>query len=184
MSDPVGAPGQRWAATWLRGCGRVERVISFAAFLLMIAVVFADVASRELAGTGFYWARQVGVYANVLVVMFGIGLASADGAHLRPRFADGWLPARWNPVIQRLQELLMALFCLGFALVAARVVAESLALQERSDVLRTLVWPIQAVIPLVFGLAFVRHLLFALYPALRPAEVGTGTAMTRGGRTA
>jgi len=171
-------PAPRWAAALLGGIGRAERAITFLAFLLMIAVVFADVVSREVTGTGLHWARQAGVYANIFVVMVGIGLASADGAHLRPRFADGWLPHAWEPAVLRLKEWLMALFCAGFAAVAFGVVAETFALQERSAVLRTLVWPVQAVIPLVFGVAALRHALFGLYPALRPDEASSGAALT------
>ncbi|MDJ0927732.1 MAG: TRAP transporter small permease [Gammaproteobacteria bacterium] len=169
---------KRFAAAWLAGCARVERVVTFAAFLVMIAVVFADVLSRELTGTGLHWARQAGVYANILVVTFGIGLASADGAHLRPRFADGWLPAAWTPALDRVAELLMAAFCLAFAVVAFGVVAETFELGERSTVLRTLVWPVQAVIPLVFLLAAIRHLLFGVYPEFRPAPPNLDSAVS------
>ncbi len=150
--------------------GRVERMLSFTAFLVLIAVVFADVASRELTGTGLHWARQAGVYANLFVVMFGIGIASAHGAHLRPRFADRWLPARWEPLLVRAQEGLMALFCLAFALVAAGVVMDSYALLERSVVLRVPVWPFQAVIPVVFLIAAFRHGAYAVFSALRPPD--------------
>lgn len=84
------------ARTLLEWLHRAEQLITFAAFLVMIVVVFADVVSREVTGTGLHWARQAGVYANIFVVMFGIGIASAEGAHLRPRFADNWLPAQWK----------------------------------------------------------------------------------------
>lgn len=164
-----------WARGWLQACGRVERAVTFGAFLIMVAVVFADVAARELSGTGLHWARQAGVYANLVVVMLGIGLASADGAHLRPRFADGWLPAAWDPWLNRVSEWLMALFCLAFAVVAGGVVIDSYAMGERSTVLRVVVWPVQTVIPLAFGLAALRHAVFGCYPALRPAD-GRSTA--------
>lgn len=147
----------------------MERALTFAAFMLLIAVVFGDVALRELTGTGLHWARQAGVYANLCVVMLGMGLASADGVHLRPRFADGWLPASWNPWIGSIREWLMAAFCAAFAGVASLVVVDSFQMQERSAILRVVVWPFQAVIPLAFLLATVRHALFAIYAPLRPA---------------
>lgn len=171
MTSRPGSGGPAWAVGWLRVCGGFERATTFSAFMLMVAVVFADVATREISGTGLHWARQVGVYANLVVVMLGIGLASADGAHLRPRFADGWLPAAWDPWLTRISEALMAVFCLVFAWVAAGVVADSLAMGERSAVLRVVVWPVQAVIPFAFGLAALRHAIYALYPALAPAAV-------------
>jgi TRAP-type C4-dicarboxylate transport system permease small subunit len=157
---------------FLNGVGRVERLITFVAFGVLIAVMFGDVVSRELTGTGLHWARQAGVYANIFVIMIGIGVASAGNAHLRPRFADHWLPNAWEPVLVRIQEFFMAGFCLAFALVAIAVVAESYSLQERSAVLRSVIWPVQTIIPVVFLIASVRHFCYGIFPALRPAEPG------------
>lgn len=157
-------------AAFLVRLGQVERAICFTAFMVMVIVVFIDVVFRELTGGGLHWASQAGVYANLFVVMFGLGVASADGRHLRPRFADCWLPDSWQPVLIRLQELLMALFCAAFAVIAATVVQDSIQLAERSAVLGVLIWPFQLVIPVAFGIAGVRHGLFALYPEHRPAD--------------
>lgn len=153
---------------------RLERAIVIVAFTGMVAVVFADVLAREVTGVGLYWARQVGVYFNIVVVLFGIGLASASGSHLRPRFADNWLPARWEPRITFIQHALFSAFCLAFAAVAADMVYTSVLLGERSEILRLPVWPIQAVIPLVFTIAAVRHGLYAIRPELRPLSPAAG----------
>ena len=147
---------------------RLERAVTFVAFALLVCVVFADVLSRELTGTGLHWARQVGVWANLVVVMVGIGLASSTGTHLRPRFADRWLPARWSDELDRLGDLGMALFSLAFAGLAVGLVREGFVLDERSAVLGIVVWPLQAVIPAVFVIAAFRHGAYAVYPALRP----------------
>ena len=173
---------EEFAATLLARLGRVGRVISFAAFLILIGVVFADVASRELTGTGLHWARQAGVYANIFVVMFGLGVASAQGAHLRPRFADHWLPARWEPALDRIRDGLMALFCLAFAIVAIGVVMQSYSLGERSAVLRLVIWPVQAIIPVVFLVAAFRHGVFAAFPRLGPTGLPRGAGGIRGQR--
>ncbi|WP_446831789.1 TRAP transporter small permease [Candidatus Foliamicus sp.] len=150
----------------------VERAVAGAAFALLVAVIFGDVAIRVISGSGLYWARQIGVYANVIVVMFGIGLASAANSHLRPRFADGWLPKSWGPFLDHFSEVLMALFCLVFAVVAFDLVRSTYLLDVRSVVLRIIVWPIQGVIPLVFALATLRHALYARWPDLKPPERG------------
>lgn len=150
---------------------RTERLVAFLAFLLLVAVVFLDVVNRELTGTGLHWALQIGVYANFIVVMLGIGVASAGGAHLRPQFADRWLPRRFEPVVVRLQEAVTSLFFLGFAIVGATVVEETRLLGERAPVLGNLVWPLQGLIPAVFLLATIRHGLYAVWPALRPHSV-------------
>ena len=159
----------------LKGLVKAERWISCVAFAVLITVIFADVVSRELTGSGMHWARQVGVYANIFIVMAGFGLASASGDHLRPRFADEWLPASWDAVLTRVQEGVMALFCLAFAAVAVQVVAETYSMQERSVVLRVVVWPFQAVIPAAFVVAAVRHALYALRPQLRPGDKRSGS---------
>lgn len=153
---------------------RAERAIVILAFAGMVGVVFADVLAREVTGVGLPWARQVGVYFNIAVVMFGIGLASASGSHLRPRFADNWLPSSWEPALAFVQHALFALFCLAFAAVAADMVLTSYRLDERSEILRLPVWPIQAVIPLVFLIAALRHGIYAARPELRPAPPVSG----------
>lgn len=136
----------------------------------MTAVVFADVISREVTGSGLPWARQVGVWANIVVTMIGLGIASSTGAHLRPRFADRWLPASWDPVLVRIQEAIMAAFSLAFAVLIGVVVFDSFVLQERSAILRVVVWPMQLVLVVAFVIAGLRHFGFALYPDLRPDE--------------
>lgn len=155
--------------------------MTFCAFMALVTVVFLDVLSRELTGAGLHWAGQTGVYANIVVVLFGLGLASAGGQHLRPRFADGWLPENWAPVLIRLQQGLMSLFCLGFALLAVDIVLETRRLGEVSPVLGNLVWPIQLVLPLAFLIAFIRHLLFTVWPDLRPAAAASVVARRPGG---
>jgi C4-dicarboxylate transporter, DctQ subunit len=152
----------------LAGASRIEQWLCFIAFMVMAGALFLDVLLRELLGNGLPWARQVGVYGNIVVALLGIGLASAQGSHLRPRFADAWLPARIEPLVLTLQHLVTALFFTGFALIALQLVAESHALGEISTVLRIPVWPVQALLPLAFTLAALRHLAYALVSELRP----------------
>ena len=154
----------------LRGLGRAERLITTCAFTALIAIMFLDVLSRETTGVGLHWARQVGVYANIVVVMFGLGLASAGGNHIRPRFADNWLPSRWNPVIHRLQDGLMSAFCLFAAGAGGQLTWESIRLGERSTLLPVLIWPVLMVIPLAFFLVGIRHAIYAACPDLRPPD--------------
>ena len=158
------------AKQFLQALGRAERVITTIAFALLIATIFLDVFSREITGVGLHWARQAGVYANIIVVMFGLGLASAGGNHLRPRFADNWMPARWNPVIGRLQDGLMCVFCLVVGSVGAQLTWESIQLDERSTLLPVLIWPVMVAIPLAFFLVGIRHAIYAANPALSPRD--------------
>ena len=38
-----------------------EKWITFGAFMILVTVMFADVALRELTGAGLHWSRQIGV---------------------------------------------------------------------------------------------------------------------------
>jgi len=165
----TGSP-QAIAARALKHLHRAERLLTFLAFAVMAGAVFADVLIREFSGSGWLYATPIAVWANVVVVLLGIGLASQDGAHLRPRFADAWVPKSWDPIMRRVQEAVFAVFCLLFAILCWQVVAESMRLREYGSVLRILIWPIQAVMPIAFTLAALRHGLYACMPALRPRE--------------
>ena len=163
---------QRRVRSVLARLSQIERIVCFIAFALLSSVVFIDVMLREVLGNGLPWSRQVGVYANIVVAMIGIGIASESGGHLRPRFADHWLPAQWEPGLVRVQEGVMALFCLLIASLATQLVIESFGMHEISTVLRTPIWPFQALIPLAFFIGAVRHIAYACYPQIRPESRG------------
>ena len=150
--------------------GRFEKGLMLLAFTVLVLVVFSDVLARELTGAGLYWASRTAVWANVIVVMAGFGLASADGAHLRPRFADNWLPAGWSGALEFLQHAVMALFCAAIAWLSASVALESRALGEVAVELFLPVWPVQVFLPLAFSAAAIRHAIYAWVPELRPEE--------------
>ncbi|MBK6597780.1 MAG: TRAP transporter small permease [Proteobacteria bacterium] len=157
-------------AALLSGIRRTEVFITTAAFVVLIVVIFADVVVRRVSGSGLIWAREVGVYANIILTMVGIGVASASGAHLRPRFVDRWFPDSWDYALTRIQEAITA-FAFGvLTYLAMKVLLETIQLGDTSTVLRIAVWPIQLCLPLAFGLGALRHGLYAWVPALRPAE--------------
>jgi TRAP-type C4-dicarboxylate transport system permease small subunit len=146
-----------------------EQWLCLLAFLALTSVLFADVVWREVTGSGLHWASEVGLFANTLLVMAGFGLASAQGAHLRPRFSDSWLPASWEPHLVRLGYLLTAIFCGVLCFYAVLMVADTASFGERSVRLGWPVWLAQMILPLAFASAVLRHLSFALWPALAPS---------------
>jgi TRAP-type C4-dicarboxylate transport system permease small subunit len=151
---------------------RVEKALCIIAFALLVVIIFADVVSREFSGSGLYWATQSGVWANVLIVMAGFGLASSDGAHLRPRFADNWLPASLAGLIDTAQHALMSLFCGAAAALSTAVVFGSWQLGEVSLDLFVPIWPVQALLPLALFAAAFRHGIYAVVARTRPTETG------------
>lgn len=147
---------------------RWERRVCLGAMLLLASIMFADVCMRELSGNGIAWAQQSAVYANLVVALFGLGLATSAGSHLRPRFADNWLPLRWHARMQRVADGVSALFLILFALLALQLTQETHQLGETATVLRVPIWPLQLLIPLSFSSAALRYICFALRPGLAP----------------
>jgi TRAP-type C4-dicarboxylate transport system permease small subunit len=165
-------PATRRAEKVLRVLHLSEQALCVTAFALLVVIIFADVLSRELTGAGLYWATQSGVWANVVVVMAGFGLASSNGAHLRPRFADRWLPESWSGLLATAQHAVMSLFCAAAAWLAAMVVAGSFRLGVVSLDLFVPIWPVQLMLPLALATAALRHAIYARVPATRPQESG------------
>ena len=149
---------------------RIELLIAVTAFILMVVVAFIDVALRETTGTGLDGAREAAVLLMILLVMSGFGLATASGRQLRPRFADGLLPARWQPGVQRCGDALSAMIFASLGMLAWFFVAESIHLGEATPVLRIPSWLIQMVFPLAFGQAMLRHLIYFARPDLKPVD--------------
>ena len=147
---------------------RWERRLCAGAFALLAAVMFADVLMREITGNGLPWAVQTAVYANLVVALFGLGVATSAGSHLRARFADNWLPRRFHPLLQRIADAVSALFLLLFALLALQLVEETWQLGETATVLRVPLWPLQLLIPVSFGSAALRYALYCWRPQLAP----------------
>lgn len=149
-----------------------EQFVAFLAFSVMALALALDVLMREVTSAGFFGSAQVGVFGMVVASFIGIGLATADGAHLRPRFADTLFPSEWEGVITRLGDGLTAAFYFFVAVVAVAVVRESFELGDVTSTLRVVIWPFQAVIVLAFFIGGVRHILYAVFPEVKPPEGG------------
>lgn len=154
----------------LDGLQRLEQWSTSLAFALMVLVLGWDIIGREWLGGGKIWATPIAVYANVFLSFIGIGVASAQGAHLRPRFLDALAPKALAPAFDRFTDIGFALFCLGAGVLCWRMLKETIALQEVDPVLQWSIWPFQTILVAAFAVAMLRHTLYALWPALRPAE--------------
>ena len=150
-----------------------------AAYGLIALLLVLDVMGRELLGplfkafdikgaTGLYGAQKASVYALVLASFCGIGIATATGSHLVPRVGFAWIPKAWGPAMDRVADLLTALFMVGVAYYGYVFVASSMSTGLRAQAFNFPVWPFQLAIPLGFLSASVRYFMYAAYPALRP----------------
>lgn len=173
------APPQvrRLVEVWHQG----ECWLAVAAFGFIAAILLLDVIGREFVGpllrfvgldpgaTGIFAAQKLSVFALVIGSFAGIGIATATGAHIVPRFAYGWVPAAWGPAMDRLADVLTGLFLVGVAWFGFKFVGSSLKTDLRAPVIDWPVWPIQLFIPLGFLSAAGRYFLYAAWPALKPA---------------
>ena len=160
------------AALWLRWQSRIEQLGTTLAFGLMVVVLGWDILGREVLGGGKIWATPIAVYANVFLSFIGMGIASAAGAHLRPKFFDKLAPRGCDAVFDRFTDAGFALFCIGAAALCWRITTQSVALQETDPVLQWQIWPFQVFLVAAFVLAALRHGIYAAWPALRPADAG------------
>jgi len=137
----------------------------------MAGALMGDVLKREFTGSGWFGAPQVGVVGMIIVAYIGVSLASANGSHFRPKFADGLLK-RWDNTANRISELGFAIFSFFIAYIAFNVALESYELQDVTAVLRWPIWPIQGVIVIGFSLVGIRHTIYAIFLELRPVLEG------------
>jgi hypothetical protein len=70
----------------------------------------------------------------------------------------------------RLGDLISAGICLFFGVYAVEFVKGAEELGETDMVLQIPVWPIQLVVPYLFLISADRYALYAIFPAIRPAE--------------
>lgn len=146
-----------------------EASVAVTAFLVVAVALMADVIGREFFGDGIFGAQRVAVWATAIAGLGGFALVTAEGGHLRPQFADGWLPKDWDPYLARLGDVVSAAICLFLAWFAWEFVMENRRLGERGMAVPILVWPIQLILPWMFLSSALRYIAFAALPQLRPA---------------
>ena len=158
----------------LRALFAFEVVVAIAAYAVIAGLMLVDVFLREIIGTSIPGAQRISVYLMILLGFLGIGLAAAKGRHLRPRFADGLVPARFVPLAQRAGACVMCACFLFFGYYGTLFVEQSIEYGDRARNIDLPLWIIQLVVPYAFASIALRYAIFALYPALTPEDVVEG----------
>lgn len=158
--------------TLLAALYRIESVVAAVAYAIVAALLLGEIIAREVFYTSIEGSLQIAVFAAVVAGFLGMALATARNSHLRPQFADGLVPASWQPLVPRAGDVLSALIFFVAAVVAMLYVRETFTTGERAAVLYWYVWPIQIVIPYAFLSSAFRHAVFAVRPALKPSSFG------------
>lgn len=158
------------ARTVLRALFLFMGAVATVFYAVLAILLLADVLGREVFDQGIFGAQRVAVYCTIVAGNFGLALAAAAGAHIRPRMADGWVPAAWSGWYDRLADVITGTVFVVVAFYATRLVEESFDFETVSPVIDWQIWPVQAMIPLGYLLAAVHYFIFAAYPALRPRQ--------------
>ena len=147
----------------------LESIVATAAYAVVAGLLMVDVVGRELFAATFLGLQQLAVYGAIVAGFLGLTLATSDNAHLRPAFLD-FLAGRHQALVARLGDVLSAGFFFAGAYVAWTFVQVSMQAGDKAPVMYFVLWPLQLVIPYAFGSAGAKHLIFALHPALKPAQ--------------
>lgn len=157
------------ARRFMKGLWYLEATVCVLAFSITALALMADVLGREFFGNGIFGAQRLAVWTTAIAGIVGFALVTAEAGHLRPRFADGWVPKSAEPFLDRLSDLLSAAICAGLGWYGIDFVKSSYDLGERGMAIPILVWPIQLILPWMFFSSAMRHLVFFGWPALKPA---------------
>ena len=160
------------AKKFLRWLWLLEATVCVLTFSLTAIALMADVLAREFFGNGIFGAQRFAVWTTAIAGLLGFALVTAENGHLRPQFADKWLPRALDPHMDRIGDMLSAAICIFLGWYAVGFVQSSAALGERGMAIPIKVWPIQLILPWMFFSSALRHIAFAAFPALRPAPKG------------
>ena len=156
--------------TMLRSLLRFESAIAVTAYVIVTSVLMADILSRELFGQAIWGVQKVAVYGSIIAGLVGLGLATAKGKHIRPKFTDAWLPEHWARIATRIGDIVACITFIVAAWVSIDLVVSSYEYEFLAPVLDWPIWPFQMVLPYTFFSTAFRHGVFALQPELRPME--------------
>jgi len=154
----------------LNAVSTIEKAIVVLTFSAVLASLSMDIIGREVFAQGVFGASKFAVYALILCAMAGFGLATASGAHLRPRFLDFVTQGRAEVPARRAGRVASAAILLFLAWGAVDMVSFSRMIGDRDLTLGWPVWPVQMILPVAFALSALRHLIYAVFPALSPVE--------------
>ncbi len=150
---------------------KLESSVAMLAFLVISLLLLADVGMRELAGSSIWGAQRISVYLMIVTGFLGLGLAADRGRHLRPRFADDLIPARFSGAAERAGSVIMFAVFVYFAWLGVDFVRSAHEYGDLAQTIKTPLWMIELIVPYAFASIALRYLFFAIWPDLKPREV-------------
>lgn len=156
-------------AAFLRNLLKVESFVAAVAYGLVAALLLGEIVAREIFSETIWGSQKMAVFAAIYAGFMGLTLATAGNSHLRPQFADNWWPRRLHVKVERFGDVLSGVIFWGLAGSAVSYVMDSYTFGDRAAVLYNPLWWIQVIIPYALFSSGLRHMAFALRPALKPS---------------
>jgi TRAP-type C4-dicarboxylate transport system permease small subunit len=147
---------------------KVESVVAAIAYVIVTALLLGEIVAREVFLTAIWGSQKMAVFAAIIAAFLGLVLATADNVHLRPQFADRWIPQQFSGVADRLGDFISAAIFAAMGITASAYLYDTYANGDRAAVLYWPLWPIQLILPYAFYSCALRHLAFAIRPGLKP----------------
>jgi TRAP-type C4-dicarboxylate transport system permease small subunit len=137
---------------FVRKVNRVAAVLASAALLGMVALITLQVILRRFFNSPIDYTDEVSGYLLVAVTLFGLSYAMEKGDHIRVDMGIERLP----PAVLRWFRIGWCVVGIAFSVLlaveTAKYAIESAHLGSVSIDSQTLVWPVQALLPVGFAL--------------------------------
>ncbi|MFP5457562.1 MAG: TRAP transporter small permease [Bacteriovoracia bacterium] len=146
---------------------QIEKFIGGLFILVLTTLVITDVMAREFFKTGLPWAQKAAVQLMIWAGFLGAALMAQKGDHLRPEAGDKLWKGKLAPVVERLRNLVITLFCGTLGYYAVLYVLESKEFAEEHVVLGVQLWILQLIIPWTFFSMALRHAYFTWKPLVK-----------------
>jgi len=160
----------------MRWLGRAEELVANLAYLLMTLMILGEIVAREFFSATLLGSTKIAILSSAVAGFVGFALVTRGARHLRMSAFDGIIPQGWRAAHARAADLISTLIYLGLAYFAALYVGESIAFQDRVEVLLIPRWPFQCVMVYAFLSSALWHLTYFLYPSEKPlAEIAASS---------
>lgn len=156
--------------TFLRYFYLTEASIAALCYATVGVAMIADVIAREFFNYSIYGLQRASVLLVIVTAYLGMGLATADNKHLRPRFTDGWIPVAYHPAMARIGDLLAAIIFAAMGWFAFKLLQTGIKWDDKVNILLIPLWSVQWVMPYGFLSSAFRFLIFFFRPDLKPGE--------------
>ena len=149
---------------------QLETLVAGAFYTIAAAILFLDVASRELLNQPIWGGQRMAVLFANSAALIGIGVAVALNRNIRPSVLDNVFPSRFDGAVNRTGNIVSAAVMFAGAYFAVLLVLDNKHMGFTTPPLDLEIWVPQMALPYGLASAGFRHALFAVWPSLQPQE--------------